>query len=183
LYKDPKTELYGNVSKIFAKIPKHFEKWAFDRTDFDPSLCKFEGLYFFLTSEGDLLYIGRAIDLAERISSHLKYETNSSLFMDYVHIIFVVKGAYYHEMDFIQKLKPIFNTTGTCRAYNLIRSHLIPKYPQHRDEIVRYLILRSRIIQESNVTKLEKFRTDADVKQALDMTSIVIGDWEEMPVE
>jgi hypothetical protein len=160
--------------KVVGEQNVTYKKWLFHRSKLDVSKCKFNATYIMLSAEGDVLYVGKAKDISERVSSHLHYQTECNLFMDYVHSIILVKDAAKYEEFYIDKLQPIFNTVGVKdQAYKLAKSTLITKYPIHKDAIVRQLILRDRILKGNKKSEIDIYSSETDVEMIMEMMSFL----------
>jgi hypothetical protein len=175
------TELeYVNKKPNFKVIGQHdvtYKKWLFHRSKLDTSKCKFNATYIMLSAEGDVLYVGKANDVSERLTKHLAYQTECNLFMDYVHSIILVKGAAKYEDYYIDKLQPIFNTVGVNdQVFKIAKSTLILKYPKHKDTVVRQLILRDRILKGNKQSEIEMFSSETEVEMIMEMMSLLSGE-------
>src|SRR5690625_6701099 len=65
--------------------------WAIPRQELNLSKCKFEGLYILVTDKGDALYVMRTNNLYNILYIHFEYSINSSIFLDFVHLVIIVK--------------------------------------------------------------------------------------------
>lgn len=172
-----KEDVYERQSKgvsVVGEKEVSYKKWLFHRSKFDVSKCNFDATYLLMSKEGDVLYIGKAKNVSERVGNHLSYKTECNLFLDYVHSIILVKDASNHEDFYIKNFRPIFNTAGSDDSmYSRARSTIIPNYPEHKDTIIRQLILRDRAKNGNNKSEISRYAENIDIDLILDMMAII----------
>lgn len=164
---------------LFFSLPKEmggkeFKKYMFERSKFKPEICKFPAVYIFLSKEGDVLYVGKANSVAERVGNHMSYKSELGVFMDYVHYIILVREAGTKEEKFlIDGLNPIFNTAGSDAKYSFIRTLIISKNPRYRDSIITSLILKDRLQKGYHSSKVTQYAELDSEEEALLVLSIL----------
>jgi hypothetical protein len=129
------------------------------------------GAYIFFSKEGDVLYVGKSSCVKNRVLDHLKYATNTSMFIDFVHYIglilipkhertYVSSSAIEHWL--IQALKPIFNGTANeePRYKMALSDDLILFNPSVRHGVIRKLIIHYRQVQGINKEEVTIYSND-----------------------
>jgi DNA polymerase-3 subunit epsilon len=83
------------------------------------------GVYYFLDSQKEIIYVGKSVDIHQRVLQHLNnYSTKKSISMlnQIADIKFTITGselvALLLESDEIKKLKPLFNRAQRRNIYN-----------------------------------------------------------------
>ncbi|MBW8245155.1 GIY-YIG nuclease family protein [Muricauda oceani] len=113
LLKDPESEgvfkLFLNARSQEATLPPHLPKAVFDKIPHKP------GIYYFMNQKGEIIYVGKAINLKKRVLGHFYDKSRKELQMcgETAHIDFKLAGselvALLMESAEIKRLFPPYN--------------------------------------------------------------------------
>jgi len=158
------------------------ESFLYKRENVKKMFNRMQGVYLLYSQQGDLLYVGKSLQVKSRVIAHLSYKTNTSVFVDFVHyvgFIFTDKCRTLYPDDLEQQLidyyNPIFNGTGNRdrRYCDALSSDLFLNNPKVRQDVIKELILNFR--KEQGLHNREISLYGETVFSATDIVNKIIG--------